>query len=809
MFDVAIYTDTRASEAIDGIDGFNFQAVSEGITAQDRQVIRDNMLHRVVVGWSVDHDPLAHPPSFAYYNHAGRFYLSRGISSGVTNNGRPGNLLTQAITTSESDDFGAMRPAQLFGAVKWDLKKAADKHIGQWATPLEIASEFEADALCQMVKSDTWATKHLTDFLSMIEQVTAADPKRLVIITGDQVLAQRWIALGTLFVDAHRAFSLTIRGLVQDPMTTKGDIIAASPEFGPQPDATVPRTGVNVVDLEKHAMSPVEHSESALTQAGWFLNEDSGAALAAIDVARRWEQFLGRDLATRAAAIACFSAAQGSHDGWLVAMNAIRLLAHSGQTDELFFYGDALLDTAVTYAPQMATDAELAGEVLVSLLTAGVNDLALGVLMPTLEALSSIPSARDPWINVLAGAPAGCKLTWDDEEARQQASAYVSRMADEVPDSMLPALYSGLQTLDIPLAEMVRPRTNMRLAGLWASQPSLASQCERWKYLDEVMHELCQTLIQYWDSGNQMALNDLVKSAWSWLPKSPALSSLDEQRMAPWFTALKLSRLTVADCQKALPAVGILPEQSWTLLWGSASITTDFKYFITWVETQSVINQDAGSWLMTQVQRVLDKGKPAIPVRRVLLALGKPNVIVKEPHLLSFAMQVAQATSYFENAMRNVYNRSNRYLEYVAGYVPTMAPLMVDYLGEIILASEDVKGVSRVVDASKEWAEVATRYALDSRRNTEQGISDAVTWALILYQGNLDAPAQAAQDFLQDVCDNRRDSSMIELAAKHKLMDRTTKRVFDDFAKVARKGHLTRRFKRAASDLLSGKGKED
>ena len=113
MFDVAIYTDTRANEAIDGIDGFNFQAISEGITAQDRQVIRSNMLHRVVVGWNVEHDPLDHPASFAYYGHSGRYYLSRGISTGVTNNGRPGNLLTEAIVTSDPDDFGMMRPAQL------------------------------------------------------------------------------------------------------------------------------------------------------------------------------------------------------------------------------------------------------------------------------------------------------------------------------------------------------------------------------------------------------------------------------------------------------------------------------------------------------------------------------------------------------------------------------------------------------------------------------------------------------------------------------------------------------------------------
>ena len=81
MFDVALYTDTRANEAIDGIDGFNFQAISEGMNAQDRQVIRDTMLHRVVVGWNADHDPLEHPPSFAYCEHAGRYYLSRGIST--------------------------------------------------------------------------------------------------------------------------------------------------------------------------------------------------------------------------------------------------------------------------------------------------------------------------------------------------------------------------------------------------------------------------------------------------------------------------------------------------------------------------------------------------------------------------------------------------------------------------------------------------------------------------------------------------------------------------------------------------------
>ena len=141
MFDVALYTDTRANEAIDGIDGFNFQAISEGMNAQDRQVIRDTMLHRVVVGWNADHDPLEHPPSFAYCEHAGRYYLSRGISTGLTNNGRPGNLLTQAIATCDPDDFGMMRPAQLFGALNWCLEKAPGQMIDRWPSPLAIAPD--------------------------------------------------------------------------------------------------------------------------------------------------------------------------------------------------------------------------------------------------------------------------------------------------------------------------------------------------------------------------------------------------------------------------------------------------------------------------------------------------------------------------------------------------------------------------------------------------------------------------------------------------------------------------------------------
>ncbi len=52
-FHTAIYTDVTRDESVDGEDGFNFQAISEGITGRERQAIRERMLHRISGQWHV------------------------------------------------------------------------------------------------------------------------------------------------------------------------------------------------------------------------------------------------------------------------------------------------------------------------------------------------------------------------------------------------------------------------------------------------------------------------------------------------------------------------------------------------------------------------------------------------------------------------------------------------------------------------------------------------------------------------------------------------------------------------------------
>jgi hypothetical protein len=46
-FEVAVYTDVVAADAVDGVDGFNFQAVSPGVDGGALVQIRERLLHRV------------------------------------------------------------------------------------------------------------------------------------------------------------------------------------------------------------------------------------------------------------------------------------------------------------------------------------------------------------------------------------------------------------------------------------------------------------------------------------------------------------------------------------------------------------------------------------------------------------------------------------------------------------------------------------------------------------------------------------------------------------------------------------------
>src|SRR5687768_3613322 len=104
MFAVLTYTDCSAEESTSGRNGFQFHARSSEVTPADEQRISNGLLHVVPLGLDPERPDL-HPPTCAYTAVDGRYYLTRGRSTGRTLSGRPGNQVTQAIATDVPADI--------------------------------------------------------------------------------------------------------------------------------------------------------------------------------------------------------------------------------------------------------------------------------------------------------------------------------------------------------------------------------------------------------------------------------------------------------------------------------------------------------------------------------------------------------------------------------------------------------------------------------------------------------------------------------------------------------------------------------
>lgn len=366
--DVAVYSDTTADEAVDGVEGFNFRALSPGITPEDRRRIREELLHRVHPTWSHDHDELAHPPTCAHTRHGDRHYLARGHSTGPTISGRPGNLVTQVVVTDDVAAFGTYQPAQLYAADAWTLAETPSGELEPWPVPESVRPDFETDALRAMVSNDPWAVRVLPHYVTMLEAAASDAPRRLVLIHRDLDVVMRWIAVGSLLLDDEHAANLTFRALVDDPTRTEAAVVGVSPEFELEPIG-----GAHVIDLERRTASDVPPSDSVLARVAAFLDAPD-VERPAFDLAARWEPYVGPALAARAA-----SAVHGAiptADAWTVAVELVEALDAAGGADLLARPEPAVVDVLAGWSPSTAEEIRTARETRDRMRVVGATDIA-------------------------------------------------------------------------------------------------------------------------------------------------------------------------------------------------------------------------------------------------------------------------------------------------------------------------------------------------------------------------------------------------------------------------------------------------
>ncbi|MFH5230895.1 hypothetical protein [Antrihabitans spumae] len=799
MFDVTIYTDVRPDEALDGVGGFNFAAASDGVTAADRSFVAERMLHVVSSGWHVDHEELAHPSSCIYRTSAGKYFLSRGKSTGKTiTRPRPGNQLTETILTSERNDFLPYRPAQLFAANRWSVDKVSTKVLDSWPTPLEIDPAYEPDALKkQLIENSLLGPDFLPTFLTMIEQATSSPAKKLIIVHTSLETVMQYIALGSLFIDANRALDLSFHAFSNQPLSTVADIVGASPDFGATPSVHSGGAAFNVVDLISGEATPVEVTQSAAQQAKWFLEGDPVDALAAIDVARRWESVLGADVATQAAGIVSFGGAIGSSGAQdrSAALRAVAGLSSSEMSDDLAMYADELLGMIVSGPPADEADVRLTANAIVHAHRADLDDVATGILLPTLEALAASPGLVPAWATAVDAWPAGWPpVQWDSDESRVHGQATQVAVARQARAEDLPAVLIAAHKFNLLAGADITPCLDT-LADYWCRHPELAQRRSELPYQSELGARITSRLVSALGREEDWAIGALTAGAWD------SLGASSPSQLGGWISAVSVGRIPLNRRAGEIAAKGArLPIESWRLALDGADIPADVEVVAEWVAAHPRVPADLSAWIVKGLnksrERVADGLSGGWLINRMLADRALPD----DRGLQTIFDDTVAIRQIYRHAHESTARERNPAMHDIADRVGPYVAFLIPEVGNLMVRARDQRAVVRLERAVGEWAETCIDYALDGIA-TEEGDAKAVTWALSLYESGTDRQHAAGRDYLVALGDSRDGRHRLE--AVRRVLNPSWLPVLDALLDDAKKGRLGRNLVRGGKRLFS------
>lgn len=794
-FEVLLYTDCASHESVNGRTGFQFMAESPGVTPTDEEFVKNGGLHVVPSGLRPD-QPETHPATCVYREHAGRFYLSRGRSTGQTLSGRPGNQVTQAIVSDRESHVLPLRPAQLYSCPEWQLERATTKQLEPWQTPLEIAPEFETVALHETVAGDPWARNLLPEFLTMVEQATATERRKLILKHPDQTVVMRWIALASLFLDSGTALTLTFRVFSTNPTADSLAIVGAHPLLSPSLTAqTAAANNQNLVDLEAQESTPVTVSPAAALHAQWFLESDPYDALDAIATSDRWRTVLNPGLAAAAAALVCLpKSGPISVTSEQTAAGALAGLAEAGMADELEAYGDGLVDIVATYAAGPEIDLAPSVRAAWALSQAGQGALAGSLAVAMLEwATEPVVAAR--WARLHLEDAVSSSLRWVDDEQRDHAAAVVATLLEQATTTDLPALFTLAQALDSGVRVDAVSGAIDRLATLWVRRPDLTDQSAGWLHRSEVVARLRPQLAQALTEPDRSAHAALATGGWDWLAPSPWEFDRRDP-MGVWLGARFLAKAP-AELRPALLAElsPAAPGFAWRLfLTDEDSNRTEL---IRWIADHPQLD----GTLAQHVQSILDRDLQSQPngmTRSLLAALADRRVTGLTGSLSRMVDEHRWITQTWADALsaaRDTNNRALRELGQVSAvwlqaYRPSLADALID--------CDDRTGVLALTD------KVPITKSLENvlLARLRKGDVNALIGGLLLLENGEHEHQKVVRRSLQLVWDSATDQDERARRQLHDRLPADWRPKLAEFEVTVNKGRVGRDLTRGARNLF-------
>ncbi|MCQ2001132.1 GAP1-N2 domain-containing protein [Arthrobacter zhaoxinii] len=602
-FESSIYTDVRAGEAVDGVDGFNFQSVSPGIDGADQKAIRELMLHQISTQWPMEREDRDHPPSAAFMQRDGRFYFSRGLSTGTTENGRRGNQLTQAVVTKSAEDIRPYRPAQILAAVNWNLEKADSTTCEPWFAPLELSSGFEADVLLSWLRSDTWVQQVLPEFLTMLESATGESPQKVILIHDDLQVVLRWMALGTLLLDAQAADRLELRAFVTDPYQTSAGLVGMHPDL-----MRGPVSGAHTINILERTISGIDPSDSARLVLDWALRLETFDALEVIDIAQRWMPAIGvRYGAAGAEVVTGTRTARVGREEWDLGVSIIEGLASNGLRSDLELYLDELAEAVSSYQLQSAEDFARAARATRFAAESGIPGLAEALLAPTFESLAAAPEFSLTWVQEIN--PDGAWV-WPQLDAPESLVENLTQVIREAPAPALSPLLVLVQPLTglLPADKLV-PAIDRAAAYLRRNSRSMR-ELDGWYGAPRARTTLREQLVNEIDAVDSAsvsaAFEELRAGTWDSLDPTDEPLTGASLRFLPWLDAARVARAAVDKREALLRTAGMRPgPESWRrVLSADTQLPKDADLWAAWVETVGA-SSNMQQYIKAQVEGIL------------------------------------------------------------------------------------------------------------------------------------------------------------------------------------------------------------
>jgi hypothetical protein len=616
----------------------------------------------------------------------------------------------------------------------------------------------------------------------------------------------RWVALLSRFLDAQAALGLEFRVFSDDPLRSNTEVVGVHPALSPELTASAAASvGVNLIDLERQEISEITPSESAVRYAKWFTEGDPYEALEAIEVGRRWSQYMDSDVASAAAELATVEATRESVDRTKLgrALVAITALASAGQSDELEVYGDELADLVASSAPTDLSDLLSINQALWASFAAGDDQLAQSLALSALEWAAAQPALASGWADALRLRP---ELRWHDADSRTHAAGLIASVVNAGSTGNLPALFSLAKALNTDVGENLIAPAIDRLVERWANEPALSGQATGWMQQPAVTAGLATVLDSRLNNADPAAEQSLSSGAWDWLLPLPW--KIDPANpVSRWFGQRELRTANAARRAEVLEiSQPNVPGSAWRLF----LLTPNGLHpdeVAAWIRTHKSL--DAG--LANEIERVLasadrfpewQQGGGA----RVLHELGK---LASNPsaQLAARSAEQTRIVALFDRATKEKDQVPNKALVGLAQqFAGKLNSLYTNWIVKAVLESEDTANAVALAEGQGRSSVIAAFVEVLDRQ-LRAATADALLSAVRVLDPPFGPWFEATRTVLTAVWDDRANEAIKErllTSVKGRLGPDENSRL-DEYLEGQSKGRFTRGVLRSAKSIFGNK----